>query len=168
MTTEKHFLQSSYREKIVEHKFVAELAECLWFNNETVDIARPEVDGAGFDLILHARHQTRHVQLKSSKFGSRTPPMKILRRLGEFSSGCVVWAIINESVPDQEFKLDYRFFGGGPGEPLPDISGLPPARHTKANAQGYKALRPNTAQIPVSRFTRVNNMRDLIDLLFGF
>ena len=167
MNNENNYLRSSYREKIVEHKFVAELAECLWFNNEIVDIARPDVDGAGFDLVLHARQKTRHVQLKSSKIGSKTPPLKILRRLIDFPSGCVVWAIIHEVLPDQEFRLDYRFFGSGPGDPLPDISALPPARHTKADSTGYKAPRPSTVQIPVSRFTPVSNISDLINLLFG-
>ena len=166
MTTEKHYLRSSYREKLVEHIFVAELAQELWLNDEIVDIARPEVDAAGYDLIVHAKEFTRHVQLKSSVSNTKLGSQTINRRLSEFPSGCVVWAMFDERKDLNRIALSYRFYGSDPGQRLPDISDFRPARHTKADSTGHKAVRPSTVRIPKSRFTQPCTMDDLVRLLF--
>src|SRR5712692_8232980 len=46
----------------------------------------------------------------------------------------------------------FLWFGAAPGEPLPDLSGYPIAKHTKGNAQGVKLPRPNLRVVPRSAF----------------
>jgi hypothetical protein len=67
-------------------------------------------------------------------------------------------------------KLDFgpfAFFGGAPGKPLPDVSGMRVGRHTKANAQGVKAERPNIRDVPLSRFEKLADVEAVVSKLFG-
>jgi hypothetical protein len=57
--------------------------------------------------------------------------------------------------------------GGGPRQPLPDLSGFPVATHTKGNAEGVKAERPNIRVIPQRAFTELATTAELSDWLFG-
>jgi hypothetical protein len=40
-------------------------------------------------------------------------------------------------------------------------------RHTKGNAQGVKAERPNMREVPLSQFERVHDVDALVVKLFG-
>ena len=40
-------------------------------------------------------------------------------------------------------------------------------KHTKANAQGVKAERPNIRTVPLSKFERVDTVELLVTRLFG-
>ena len=58
----KHTEHSSYREKLVEHLFVGELLKESWrLDRCDLEVAKPEVDNAGYDLILEAHGILRHV-----------------------------------------------------------------------------------------------------------
>ena len=61
----------------------------------------------------------------------------------------------------------FRWFGGKPGEAMPNINQFPVARHTRGNAQGLKKERPNQRSIPKARFTKVDDLDTLVTLLFG-
>ena len=61
----------------------------------------------------------------------------------------------------------FAFFGAGPGKPLPDLSGLKTARHTRGNALGVKSERANIRTIPLSKFERVDAIDQLVTRLFG-
>lgn len=44
----QHFLQSRFREKLIEHLFIAELLRHSWHRREcSLEIARPEVENRG-------------------------------------------------------------------------------------------------------------------------
>jgi hypothetical protein len=63
-----HYLQSSLREKLLEHLFIGELVQELWKQGRRdIEILRGEIDFAGYDLVLECNGVLRHVQLKSSR-----------------------------------------------------------------------------------------------------
>jgi hypothetical protein len=79
-------------------------------------------------------------------------------------SGCVVWIFFNDLTGELD---SFCWFGGKPNEMLPDLSDFPTTKHTKANAQGIKALRQNTRSIGRGKFTVADTIEDVYQLLFG-
>lgn len=157
--------QSSYREKLLEHLFVGEVLRCLWRRNSTsAELLRPEVDNGGYDFVLGCGPVTRHIQLKSSHRDASTQTQNLNIRLADKPSGCVVWMYFDR----ESLELGpYLWFGAAPGKPLPDISTFPVAKHTKANAQGVKAERPNIRTVRRSAFEQVDHVGVLVGKLFG-
>jgi hypothetical protein len=128
-----------------------------------LEILKPQVDDSGYDLVFETRSIVRHVQLKSTKWGSSLRDVNVQLQLANKPSGCVV--IIEF---DNNLQLGpFYWFGNPPGERLPDISSFPVARHAKANSQGNKSQRPNIKQIPRSSFQKLNTIEDIIEQLFG-
>ena len=160
----KHYLHSSYREKLIEHLLISELLKLSWRSGDcSLEVAKPEGDNKGYDLIAEAGGVVRHVQLKASHGASKTSRQKIHVALAAKPSGCVVWVYFDE---DTLSLGPFLFFGGSAGEPLPDIDGLKVARHTKANADGYKAERPDIRVVTRSQFETVEQIEDLYAVLF--
>jgi hypothetical protein len=161
----KHTEHSSFREKLVEHLFVGELLKLAWRNDSCdVEVASPEVDNAGYDLIAEANGVIRHIQLKASFVGSRTATQKVHLRLADKPSGCVLWIYFNSETLELG---PFLFFGGEPGQKLPDVTGARVARHVKGNKSGYKAERPNIRVINKGQFTRLDSMQEIYVALFG-
>lgn len=168
MTTDdrtRHYLKSSYREKVVEHIFVGELLRHLWANGlDGVEILTPEVDASGYDLVLTLGPVVRHVQIKCSVDGGKARDQKVNASLALQPSGCVVWIVVeNETLQFRRFL----WFGDKPGKPLPDIAHFRNARHTRANTEGIKGFRANTKIIKRSKFTVLRDMASLVKTLFG-
>lgn len=161
----EHFQHSSLREKVLEHVFVGDLLRSLWLNRVyDVEIARPEVDNSGADLLVVRGGLVRHVQLKSSFAGARTASQKIHLALGRKPSGCVIWSLFDQDSLSIEAFL---WFGAKPGKPLPDITRYPTARHTKANSQGEKLERPNIRVVKKGDFTPVGTLDEIVERLVG-
>ena len=78
-------------------------------------------------------------------------------------SGCVVWVYFN---PETLQLGPFLFFGSTAGEPLPDLSNYKIAKHTKGDADGYKAERPNIRQINKGSFLVINDIKHLYQKLF--
>jgi hypothetical protein len=165
MSSTAHSLYSSYREALLEHLFAGEIMRYLWLRGvHRMEVLKPQVDDGGYDLVLEANGITRHVQLKASHHGSTTARVGVNLRLSEKPSGCVVWLMFDP----QTLELgSFLWFGGKPGERLPDLSGFAIGKHTKANSQGIKLERPNVRVLPVHRFKEVADVSDLVLLLFG-
>lgn len=161
---DRHYLSSSFRENLVEHLFVSELLKLSWQKGDcSLEIAKPEVDNRGYDLIAEQNGIVRHIQLKSSHLQAKTLKQKANIALTSKPSGCVIWVYFNES----SLELGpFLFFGGKAGEPLPSISGFKIAKHTKANAKGFKAERPEIREIPKSHFQSYYSIAKLYDVLF--
>jgi hypothetical protein len=106
---------------------------------------------------------TRHIQLKTLTVGGRASEVKIGLALAEKPSGCVIWIVVTPGLEAQS----YLWFGSKPGAALPDIGLLRTAKHTKANALGEKAYRPNHRLLPRSRFTRLTSIDEVLANLFG-
>lgn len=165
MAATEHSLHSSYREALLEHLFAGEVMKYLWLQGiHRMEVLKPQVDDGGYDLVLEANGITRHVQLKSSHQGSSTARVNVNLRLMEKPSGCVVWTIFD---PDNLELGPFYWFGGGPGQGLPDVRDFEIAKHAKGNAEGVKLQRPNVRVIPRGRFTRVDSIPELVEKLFG-
>lgn len=161
----QHTENSSYREKLVEHLFVAELLKLSWLHHGcSLEIAKPEVDNSGYDLIVEAKGVVRHVQLKTSIVGGKTAVQKIHTKLAEKPSGCVVWIYINEKT----LRLGpFLYFGAEAGKPLPSLIDRKVAKHTKGDKDGVKAERPNIRVLPKGSFTPIESIENLYVRLFS-
>lgn len=162
------YLESNFREKLLEHVFVSEILQEAWINrNKTIEVLRSEVDSSGYDLVLECNGVIRHVQLKSSRKDSNTSRQNINVNLAKKPSGCVIWMVFEEDEEKHKFKINYRFFGNGPNEQLPLLDKFSVGKHTKANSEGNKSIRPSIRVIPKGQFIQVNGIEGLMDRLFG-
>lgn len=158
------YMYSSFFEKLVEHLFLSELLQEAYLGRGwRVEVARSEVDASGFDLVLEANGVTRHVQLKSSRQAARTEGQNVHVNLLRKASGCVIWVFRSHDPERNRFDLEYRYFGGLPGEPLPSIEGFAQARAPG----GAKKIRPNVRVIPKRHFDRLAGIGTVLDRLFG-
>jgi hypothetical protein len=162
---EHHSNNSSYRERLIEHLFVGELLKLSWANREfSLEVSKPEVDNSGYDLIVEARGIIRHIQLKTAYDGAKTARQNVNMSLLKKPSGCIVWIRFNET----DLKLGpFLFFGGEPGARLVLPTDLRTARHTKGDAKGHKAERPNMKVVPKSLFASYPTIEALFEVLFG-
>lgn len=160
----KHSEHSSFREKLIEHLFVGELLKLSWHGSCTLEVASPEVDNSGYDIIVEDRGFVRHIQLKASYIGSKTSRQNIHTRLADKSSGCMVWVYFDDST----LSLGpFLFFGGAPGKRLPSLDDAKTARHTKGDQHGYKAERPNIRKLNKGQFTQHKTIEEIYAALFG-
>ena len=160
-----HSLNSSYREKIIEHLFIGELLKLSWVNEKyNIEISKPEVDNSGYDLIIEANKIIRHIQLKATYLGAKTSRQNIHISLGEKQSGCVIWIYFNE----KNLELGpFLFYGSKGNKPLPSLGNFKVAKHSKNNASGEKSKRPNIRVINKGSFTKYQTVSELYDVLFG-
>jgi hypothetical protein len=129
----------------------------------TLEVAKPEVDSQGYDLIAEECGVVRHIQLKAAYSEANTIKQKVHIALQSKPSGCVIWVLFNETTLDLG---PFLFFGGKAGEPLPDITNYKVAKHTKANAQGVKLYRPEIREIPKGKFRRLESVKEVYEMLF--
>lgn len=145
-----HYLHSSFREKLIEHLFVGQLLKISWRRGDcALEVAKPEVDYQGYDLIAEMNGCVRHIQLKASHKNARASHQKVHVSLAAKPSGCVVWVYFDEETLDLG---PFLFFGSAPREQLPDISTFSIAKHTKGNAQGVKLERPSIRKVNKGKF----------------
>lgn len=152
-----HYTQSSYREAMLEHLLIGELMRHLW--PKTLEVCKPQVDAAGYDLILQSDGVLRHVQLKTSTLTAVTASVNLHVELWKRQGGCVIWTRFDpETLALKEFWWL--------GESLPTMDELAVAKHTKGNAEGVKALRPSLRVVPKGCFTRLGSVAELVERLF--
>jgi hypothetical protein len=162
--TNANYVHSTLRERIVEHVFVGEVLRRLWQLGVTdVEVLRSEFDAGGYDLVMSYHKVVRHIQLKKVSVDGKADSIKISLKLGEKPSGCVIWIVV---TPELELQ-SYLWFGGSPGEQLSDISNMPVAKHTKGNAKGTKAERPNHRVLSRGKFDRLDTLDAVLARLFG-
>lgn len=165
MSTTDHSLLSSYREALLEHLFAGEVMRHIWLSGiKRLEVLKPQVDDGGYDLVLETPSVVRHIQLKATFQGSKVRRFNINTALSLKPSGCVVCMQFD---PATLVLGPFYWFGSGPGTPLPDLSRYPVSRHTKANAQGEKAQRPNIRTLPIAAFEPVATVACLATRLFG-
>ena len=161
---ERQYRSSSHREKVVEHVFLGELLRYLWVQRiEGVQVLKPEVDAAGYDLVLSLGKTMRHVQLKTKTKGGKARFQPVHESLAEQPSGCVVWIVLNEDLSFDQFL----WYGEVPGRPLVKLLKCRHAKRTRADSQGIKQERASTRSVPKSAFDRVIGMEGLVQRLFG-
>lgn len=155
--------RSSAREKVLEYRFLADLTAELFLRDMGFDVLRSDVDALGHDLVIEANGVIRHIQLKAMYRGGKRTRLTANIRLAARPSGCIVWMIYD---PVTLGLVSFRWFGGAPGEQLPDI-GARIARHGKCNAMGIKTDRPAHRVIPGRYFVTLPDVSTLTDRMFG-
>lgn len=165
VTASVHSTRSSHREALLEHLFAGEIMKRLWIHGKwRLEVLKPQVDDGGYDLVLEANSVVRHIQLKASFRGSRVRDLNVNTLLASKPSGCVVFVRFHPQTMDLG---PFGFFGGPPGEPLPNLSSLKVARHSKGNARGEKAERPGIRVVPLSAFSPAETIDEIVVKLFG-
>jgi len=165
MTTTVHSTRSSYREMLLEHLLVGEILRHLWIRgNAHVEFLKPQVDDAGYDIVLVCNSITRHIQLKTSHATARRANVDLHLNLAKKDGGCVIWTFFDATTLELG---PFLWFGGRPGKPLPEIKRFKAAKHTRADATGKKGIRPNLRLIPKGKFEQLATIADLVKRLFG-
>ena len=158
-------IHSSYREMLLEHLFAGAVMRHLWLKGFVrMELLKPQVDDGGYDLVLEANGIVHHVQMKASRRDAETRRQSINVALAEKPSGCVIWLRFD---PESLNLGPFLWFGGAPGERLPDLTSFPVAKHTKGNAQGVKTERPNIRRVPMARFEQLARIDEVVAHLFG-
>ena len=161
---EQHYLRSSFREKLIEHLFIGALLTLSWNKGDcSLEVAKPEVDNQGYDLIAEEGGIIRHIQLKTAHLKAAASKQKVHTALSRKPSGCVVWIYFNEKTLELG---PFLFFGGSAGQPLPSLKDFKVAKHTKANAEGTNNKRPSIREIPKNRFVECDTVKQIYKLLF--
>jgi len=159
-----HYLHSTLRERIVERVFVGDALRWLWQRNVTdVEVLRSEFDAGGYDLVMSYRKIVRHIQFKTTMVNGKAASIKASLKLMDKPSGCIIWIIVTPEL----VLHSYLWLGGPPGQPLPYIQDMRVARHTKANAEGKKAERPDHRIVPRGRFEKLGSLNEVLERLFG-
>ena len=155
---------SSTREKVLEHRFIADTTAELWRRGVfDFAVSHSEVDNSGYDVIIEAGGITRHLQLKAMQVEGARRNFAFQLRLAQKSSGAAVLMLHD---PVTLAIASYRVFAGLPGERLPPL-GEKVARHAKGDATGHKAERPALRLVPLTSFVPVATVSALVDRLFG-
>ena len=154
---------STLIEKALEHQLTGAIMARLLLRGQRYELLHGVCDRDGYDVVIEAGGVMRHIQLKAVVQGGRRASFSLSTRLATKPSGCAIWICWDPATIS--FSA-FRFFGAEPGQPLPDLGDRIP-RHSRANSMGTKGTRPDHREIPASRFRRVANLDELIDLLFG-
>lgn len=158
MKSENHYKNSSFREKLIEHLFIGELLKLAWQNGDSLEIAKPEVDNQGYDIIADINGVIRHIQLKSTKAGGKAARQNVHLGLSRKPAGAVVWIFFNERT----LQLGpFLYFGNEGVGPMKDIHGYKVATHTKGNSQGFKKERPEIRVLTKGAFVKYDSILDL-------
>lgn len=160
---EMHSIHSVLRERIVEHVFVGEALRALWRRGITdVEVLRSEFDAHGYDLVMGRGPIVRHIQFKTG-VRDKPAPVSVGRALADKPSGCVIWICV---TPNLEIG-PFWWFGGKPGEPLPDLSGFASPKRIGRNKDGDRPLRANHSKVPAKFFDRIEGIDAMLETLFG-
>lgn len=154
---------SRAREQLLEHQFLGEIVRRMLLVGRRCEVLRAEFDASGHDVVLESDGVLRHVQLKAMRADGRRADVNIHTALADKPSGCVIWILVD---PATLTATEFLWFGGAPGDPLPDL-GDRPVRHAKGDATGAKAVRPDLREVRRSQFERVSGHEMLIERLFG-
>lgn len=158
-----HSIHSTLRERIVEHVFVGEALRTLWRRGITdVEVLRSEFDAHGYDLVMGRGTIVRHIQFKT---GIRNKPaaVSVGRALATKPSGCVIWISVSLDLS----LGPYWWFGGAPGEPLPDLTGFASPKRIGRRETGERPLRINHSKVPSAEFRRLDTLDEVLETLFG-
>jgi hypothetical protein len=160
---DRNSTHSMLRERIVEHMFVAEALRVLWRHDALdVEVLRSEFDAHGYDLVMARGQIVRHIQLKT---GATQVPgdVSVSLTLADKPSACVIWIRVTAALDMGPFF----WFGGAPGEPLPEIKQYPVPLRATHNKKGERPPRKNHRLIPKTEFTALQTIDDVLAKLFG-
>lgn len=158
---------SVYRERLVEHLFIAEIMQAAWQQGIVPVISRTEFDGWGYDLAIEdGKGIARYLQLKTKVKGRS---VTINGRLASLRGAAVVLILIGAGEDDR-IRLKYRLYQNGASTPL-KISGLKTAKYTRyvkaSDGTAVRKERKTHYRLPLSRFTPPMGMDAVVKTLFS-
>jgi hypothetical protein len=156
-------LDSTLIEKALEYQLTGAIMARLLARGQRYELLHSVCDRDGYDVVIEAAGISRHIQLKAVVQGGKRGQFSLHTRLGEKPSGCAIW--INWDRATMQ-PTGFRFFGGEPGQRLPDL-GDRVSRHSRGNGEGKKGLRPDHRNVSARRFEPVTDLDALVDRLFG-
>lgn len=156
-------MDSTLIEKALEHQLTGAIMARLLLRGQRYELLYGVFDRDGYDVVIEAGGIMRHIQLKAVVANGKRNRFSLSTRLASKPSGCAIWISWD---PATIGYTGFRFFGGRPGEPLPDL-GDRVSRHSRANSLGRKGERLDHREIPASCFTRIADLEALVDHLFG-
>mgnify|MGYP003583508926 CR=1 FL=1 len=156
-------LDSTLIEKALEYQLAGSIMAQLIARGQGYEVLHSICDRDGYDIVIEAGGVMRHIQLKSIVKRGKNAGFNLHGRLAQKPSGC---AIVIQWDQATVAPIGFRFFGGSPGEPLPDL-GSKLGRHSRANSLGNKGDRPAHREVPISRFRPVADVAELVTFLFG-
>jgi hypothetical protein len=160
----KHSVNSTFRERVVEHVFVGEVMKYFW-NREQMDVEvlRPEFDRGGYDLVVSKGSVSRFIQFKTVLKSAKTNRFNVGLNLKNKPNGCVVLI----SVDDNLDMVGFRWFGSAVGMPFPEIAEKQIAKHTKPSAGGSKAERADHRILKLNDFVVLESLEEVVVKLFS-
>jgi hypothetical protein len=172
----EHYVHSSLREMIIEHLFIGSILKSLWLKKQFgVEILKPQVDNAGYDLVLTCKYKNkvnasdnhtiiRYIQLKSTCSGGKRANVNVSIKLTQKPHWCVIWIFFN---PDS-FKFDSFFmYDAQSGSHSLEECGFKRTKHTKGDSLGEKKNRLDQRDIPKGRFEEFKTINQVIERLFS-
>lgn len=144
-------------ENMIEHLFLSQLLQELWFGRgEVVEVAKADIDAWGYDLILSVQDRIRYVQLKTRV------PVVVSQRLLRKPGAWVVAAIPSNGATG--FQVSYRLWQAANGDMGADLR---PARRTGyRRGETRRDERPGHARVPRSKFTSPMSISGVASCLF--
>jgi hypothetical protein len=143
--------------------FRGELLRYLWSRGRfDFEIYESPVDASGFDLVIELGSCVRHIQLKARSVSGKTARYNLHTKLMNKPAGCAIVVEIDDRTCDM---VGFRFFGDRSGGPITALSEVA-ARHTKSNAEGFRAKRPELRVVALGRFERISSIEELAAALF--
>lgn len=159
--------RSSYVENVLIHRLVAGLAGELWQRDPALplNIFNSEVDDAGFDLVLGCGDRLRYIQVKQVHQRGTASKFSVRLDFTRLPGSCVVVVVYSET----DLSVDhYLFFGGVPGQPMPDVAGEKASvSPIKRGEDGKKKVRQHYRDVPRRKFAGPLDTGELLDALFG-
>lgn len=162
--------KSVLRERIVEHAFISESLRAFWRRGITdVEVLRSEFDAHGYDLVMERGKVVRHIQLKTKQIKPRfrnkrpTGTVTVASSLQGKPSGGVLWLGVDEGLS----IVSYFWFGGDPGVSMPNIECFKTSKRVTPTGSGKRPLRPNYREVPLSKFTRLMTLEEVLEKLLG-
>jgi hypothetical protein len=102
-----HFVNSTLRERIVEHVFIGEALRHLWQRHVTdVEVLRSEFDAGGYDLVMSHGKVVRYIQFKTITENGKATRVNVNLKLLEKPAGCVICIGVNSEL---ELNLDFSY-----------------------------------------------------------
>ncbi|MDR2481554.1 MAG: hypothetical protein LBD07_04595 [Spirochaetaceae bacterium] len=155
--------KSVFFEKLIEHRFIADMMMYGWFLHEKeIKILRSEIDSSGYDIVIDCENVYRHIQLKTSEHTSKRSSQKVNTTLLNKKNPCIIWILYNYNTKKRDFDFRYLFWGSDIDGDLPDIKKY---SIVKTNSKKNEKAIPHIRNIPKGHFVEMHSC-DLFNKLF--
>jgi hypothetical protein len=158
--------RSSYVENVLRHALVAGLSSVVWNRDPfaALQVFNSEVDDSGFDLVLSLGSDVRYIQIKQAHSNKVATHCSVRLSFAALAGSCVV--LMSHSARDLTLT-SFRFFGGGPSEPMASIDAMRPTKAPgRRNAAGERKVRMHDRDVPVRQFQGPLSIEQLVNVLF--